>query len=282
MKSLKGIVALCALLAVSAAGALEPFFDDNPATRHAPPDPELTDLDLDVLILCGGWGEGVEARDFERMMLKAEHRETLARIRGALGSRIYGPAPDDAEFVRQLRRAWFEQKGFAHVFCGEPGVGRDLGGLHYAARFWQAEDEGWAGYRALAADPDDRPLEKCRQHWMRERLAPPVYTIGIEFVRPGGAGIDIKCVGGYHREMHAERILVAATRAFKQANRRAGRNATEACLYQARVDGVAPHYSQLVIRSRAIRTFYPLAEDPPYCREDRNDYRACLCSRLGD
>ena len=260
--------------------AFEPFFDDNPATRHAPPPPPITDLDLDILILCGGWGAPVHARDFEALLLRGEHRDTLRRIRDALGSRIYSAAGDDAEFVRQLRRAWFEQKGFQHIFCGEPGVGRDLGGLHFAPRYWQAQDEGWAGYRRLMRDHQSRPVAKCREHFLRERVEPPVFTISIAFINPNDPRNNVKCVGGYHYEMNAERLLIAASAAFKQANRRVDPNASEACLYDTRVAGVEPHYSNLVIRQRAIRTFYPLAEKRPYCRKDRNDHRACTCERL--
>lgn len=260
--------------------AFEPFFDDNPATRHAPEDPVLTDLDLDVLILCGDWGAPVEARDFERMLLQPAHRETLGRIRKALGHRVYGRADDAGEFVRQLRRAWFEQLGFAHIFCGEPGVGRDLGGFHYAPRYWQAQDEGWAGYRELDREVGRRVVDKCRKDYLRERIEPPIYNISIAFTNPRDPRNNVKCLGGYHHQMNAERLLVAVTAAFKQANRRVGPNDSEACFFPTRVPGVEHHLSQLVIRSRAIRTFYPLVEDRPYCRKNRRDYRACLCENL--
>lgn len=266
--------------ATSAASAFTPFFDDNPATRHAPEPPSLTDLDLDVLILCGGWGEPVAAADFEALLLDDTHRDALARIRAALGHRVFSRADGDADFVAQLRRAWFEQKGFKHVFCGEPGVGRDLGGLHYAPRFWQAQDEGWAGYRALLRDHRARPVAKCREHYLRERVEPPVFNISIAFVNPRDPRNDVKCLGGYHHEMNAERLLIAATAAFKQANRRAGPNESAACFFETRADGVQTHISNLVIRKRAIRTFYPLAERRPYCRKNRRDFRACLCSNL--
>ncbi len=267
------------LLSTTAAGAFEPFFDDDASTRHAPPAPELTDFDLQVLTLCGDWGASVEARDFERMMLREQNRPVVERMRSALGSRIYGKAADLHEFVRQLRRVWFEQKGFQHVFCGEPGVGRDLGGFHYAARYWQAQEEGWAGYRPLPDDVRERPLEKCRVFHLRERIRPPVYSVGVEFRYPEG-GTGAKCVSGYNHRMNAEHILIAATMAFKQANKRAGKYGSEACLFETRVGPVPAHYSKLVIRQRALRTFYPLADNRPYCRKDKRDFRACLCSRL--
>jgi hypothetical protein len=273
------IVLLLALI-VPSVSAFEPFFDDNPATRHAPEDPALTDLDLDVLILCGEWGSRVAAADFERMMLKPENLEATNRIREALGARVYSGSQDTREFVRQLRRAWFEQKGFEHIFCGEPGVGRDLGGLHYAPRYWQAQERGWAGYRPLARDAGRRPVAKCREPYLRERVDPPIFNISIAFVNPDDPRNNVKCLGGYHREMNAERLLIAATAAFKQANRRVDRDETASCFFETRLAGVESYLSNLVIRRRAIRTFYPLVDKRPYCRRDRRDYTACLCSRI--
>ncbi|GJL82339.1 MAG: hypothetical protein DHS20C01_19730 [marine bacterium B5-7] len=274
------VLSIFLLISANAAAAFEPFFDDNPATRYAPQAPELSNLDLDVLILCGAWGAPVEARDFEIMMLKDEHRPSLQRIHGALGGRVYSSTDDLTEFVRQLRRAWFEQKGFKHIFCGEPGVGHDLGGLHFAPRYWQAQDEGWAGYRKLARNPQQRPIGKCRQHYIREQVSPPIFNISIEFINPENPRDNVKCIGGYHLEMDAERLLIAGTAAFKQATKRVGKNVTESCLFETRVDGVANHYSTLVIRQRAIRTFYALPDKRPYCRKNRSDFKACLCSRL--
>lgn len=270
-----------ALLSPWGAGfAFEPFFDHNPVTRHAPEPPELTELDLDMLVLCGDWGAPVEARDFEAVLLDPAHREALGRIHDALGGRVYTAAADHAEFVRQLRRAWFEQSGFKHVFCGEPGGGRDLGGFHYAPRYWQAQDAAWAGYRTLLRDHNRRPLRKCRQHYLRERIEPPIFSISISFINPRDPRNDVKCLGSYHLRMHAEKLLIAATTAFRQADRRVGPEATEACFHETRFDDVGPHYSNLVIRRRAIRTFYPLADEQPYCRRNRNDFAACLCNRL--
>ncbi len=273
------LLVLVMVLSAGAAWAFQPFFDDDLKTRWAPPEPDLTDLDLDVLMLCGKWGGRVDAVDFEKMLLKPEHSETVNRIQKALGGRIFRKAVDMKDFVHQLRRVWFEQKGFKHVFCGEPGEG-GLGGLHYAPRYWQAQDEGWAGYRRLKSDYHKRPVEKCRRFYIKEKIAPPVFTTSIVFKNPVTGRDDVKCMGGYHREMNAERLLIAGTRAFKQANKRVGRNAKAACLVETRLPGVKPFYNTLVIKSRALRTFYPVAEKRPYCHKDKRDFRACLCSRL--
>ena len=196
----KALLRLCLLLlgtlATGAAPGFQPFFDDDPATRHAPAEPEMTDFDLEVLMLCGGWGAEVDAVDFERMMLKKENAAVLGRIGTALGRRILGKAEEPEELVRQLRRVWFEQKGFKHVFCGEPGYGGYLGGLHYAPRYWQIQDEGWGGYRKLKKDVRRRPLEKCRLSYLHERIAPPVYSVGVEFLDPAGGS------NGRHGPVH--------------------------------------------------------------------------------
>lgn len=269
-----------ALLIGTSAGAYQPFFDDDRKTRHAPEDPELTDFDLEVLALCGNWGSEVHARNFEKMMLKPENKDVLKRIRKAVGSRIYGKAGDDAEFVRQLRRVWFEQKGFKHVFCGEPGEGRDLGGFHYAARYWEAQDRGWAGYRKLDANHKKRPVAKCREFYLKEKIKPPVYTVSVAFKNPRHPENNVKCLTGYHHDMNAERILIAGTQAFKQANKRVPKNAKEACLFETKLPGVARHFNTMVIKQRALRTFYPQADKRPYCKKNKKNISACYCSKL--
>ena len=80
--------------------------------------------------------------------------------------------------------------------------------------------------------------------------------------------------------MDAEKLLVAGTRAFKQANRRVAKNDTEACLFDTRVEGVEPHFNKLVIKRRALRTFYPIADKKPYCKKNKRDISACFCNKL--
>ncbi len=269
-----------ACLWILPAHAFEPFFDEIPETRHAPQDPELTDLDLDVLELCGNWGAQVDAIDFEKMMLRDSNREALERIYAGLSKRVYRKTEDINDFVAQLRRAWFEQKGFKHVFCGEPGTGTDLGGLHYAARYWQAQDSQTAGYRRLNANVQSRPVAKCREFYLKERIAPPIYSISLEFVNPEDPENTVKCLSGYHHELNAEKLLIAGTLALKQANKRADKNAKEVCIYPTHLKDVAKHHNMLVLRQRALRTFYPIADKKPHCRKNKKDFRDCYCSRL--
>lgn len=259
--------------------ALQPFFDDNKATLYAPEEPDLTDFDLDVLMLCGDWGAEVKAVDFEAMMSSEGNKSVIKRMRSALGDRIFNSVENDKEFIHQLRRVWFEQKGFQHVFCGEPDY-YNLGGFHYSARYWQAQDKGWAGYRKLHKNMNKRPLAKCQKFYLKEKIKPPIYSISLNYNDPKSGKKRVKCVSGYNREMHAEAILVAGTRAFKQANRRVGKNTKEACLYKTRQDNITAHFSQMVIKQRALRTFYPIADKRPYCHKNKKNYKACLCSNL--
>jgi len=273
------LISLFFSFSIGVGNAFEPFFDKDISTRYAPEDPELTELDLDVLELCGNWGDDVKASDFEQMLLSENHHSSLQRMRQALGDKIFGRAKDDKQFVHDLRRVWFEQKGFQHVFCGEPEH-YNLGGFHYAARYWQAQDRGWAGYRKLNKHVDNRPIAKCRQFFLREKIVPPVYTTSVSYRDPESGKDRVKCVSGYNRLMHAEAILIAGTQAFKQANRRVGKNSKEACLFETKLEGIPRHFSQMVIKQRALRTFYPIADKKPYCKKNRKNYKACLCSKL--
>ena len=264
---------------VSPAHSFEAFFDQNKNTYFAPEDPQLTDLDLDVLELCGKWGSHVEAVDFEKMMLKKANQNIVERLKKILGKRIFSSAVDNKDFVHQLRRVWFEQKGFQHVFCGEPNR-YDLGGFHYAARYWQAQDKQWAGYRKLKKNYKQRPITKCRQFYLKEQIRPPIFNTSISYIDPESKKQKVKCVSGYHHLMSAEDILLAGTQAFKQANKRVSKNAKEACLFETKLKGIPKHYNKLVIKQRALRTFYPLADKRPYCKKNKKDIKACFCSQL--
>jgi len=275
------IVLVYAVLVVFSlpAYSFQDFFDSNKTTLYAPEDPELTDLDLDVLELCGHWGSHVEAVDFEKMMLSKTNQASVDRLRKSLGNRIFSAAIDNKDFVHQLRRVWFEQKGFQHVFCGEPNK-YDLGGFHYAARYWQAQDKNWAGYRKLKKNYRQRPIKKCQQFYLKEQIKPPIYNTSISYLDPDTKKQKVKCLSGYHRLMNAEHILLAGTQAFKQANKRVSKNAKEACLFKTNIKGVPKHYNKLVIKQRALRTFYPLADKRPYCKKNKKNISACFCSKL--
>jgi len=268
------------LFAVNAEAGFKPFFDDNPRTRLQPTPPAVTKFDREILKLCGGWGDRVEAKDFEKMLLKQPQRKTLRRIYHGLDGKIYRKTNDLVDFIRQLRRVWFEQEGFKHVFCGEPGRGRDLGGLHYAPRYLQAQKEGWAGFRKLDPRLNKRKY-KCRKFFLKNKSYGEIFNISVAFKNPRLHRNDVKCLSGYHRAMDAEKLLIAATKAFKQANKKAGKNTKEACYVETKLPGVKPHYSNLVIKRRALRTFYAMSDKKPYCKKNRRNFKACLCANLG-
>lgn len=259
--------------------ALQDFFDNNKSTFYAPEKPEINNFDRDILKLCGEWGAHIKAVDFETMLASDENKPVVKRLRQALGNRIFGKPRNDKDFIHQLRRVWFEQKGFQHVFCGEPNS-YDLGGFHYAARYWQAQKNNWAGYRKLHKNINKRPIHQCQKFYLKEQIKPPIYSLSIQYQVPGSSKKRVKCISGYNKSMNAEAILIAGTRAFKQANKRVGKNTKEACFYKTRQKGIGDHYNQMVIKRRALRTFYPIADKRPYCRKNKKDMTACLCSKL--
>jgi hypothetical protein len=270
---------LILLFIVTNSYAFDAFFDNDKRTLFAPQEPEITDFDLDILELCGNWGAEVKAVDFEKMMLAGSNKKVLKNIKKSLGKRIFSKFKSDKQFVHDLRRVWFEQKGFQHVFCGEPNS-YDLGGFHYALRYWQAQDKGWAGYRQLAKNYKKRPIAKCQKFYLKEKINPPIFTTSVSYKDPESGKNRVKCVSGYHRLMNAQRILIAGTKAFKQANKKVGKNSKEACLYRTQMNKVPEHFSTLVIKQRALRTFFPIADKRPYCKKNKKDYKACLCSNL--
>lgn len=272
-------ILLVLFLSFGTQAKFQPFFDDNPRTILQPDAPQLTELDKDVLRLCGDWGDRIEARSFEAMLSQDKHQATLNRMHQALGGKIFNQTPSTLEFVRQLRRVWFEQKGFKHVFCGEPGVGQDLGGLHYAPRYWQAQKEGWAGFRKLNSKLNQRKY-KCQKFFIKSKTNNDIFNISVIFKNPRLHKNDVKCLTGYHLGMDAEKLLIAGTQAFKQANKRAGKNTKEACFVETKVEGVKPHYSTLVIKRRALRTFYAMPYKKPYCKKNKRNFKACLCANL--
>jgi len=273
------IFKLALLLTLSTSSlAYLPFFDNDVKTNMQPDAPVLTSLDKDVLSLCGGWGSKVSAREFESMLLKSKHSQSLKSIKQALSNRIFTRTNSDRDFVSQLSKVWFKEAGFAHVFCGEPGHGRDLGGLHYAPRYLQAQQKGWAGYRKLKNRRSR--LRKCQAGYVREKTNNDIYNISVSFDNPKRSGHGVKCLSGYHLKMDAQKLLIAGTQAFKQANKNVGPNAKEACLVETKVDGVDSHYSTMVIKNRSLRTFYAQPDKKPYCRKNRSNFKACLCSNL--
>ena len=179
----------------------------------------------------------------------------VSALYAALGRAVLGgPLPPD-RFRDALTTLWFRAGGFAHIFCGEPGAG-GVGGLHFAGRYYEMQQRGWGGLAAASA---------CRRE-----IAPPVYTLGLHYRRPDGA-VGTACPKGYAYGLDAAALLVAATRAARQAAARGLRDGM--CLATVEETGVARHVAVLVLDRGAVRSFYPDAS--PHC--DGGPARDCAC-----
>lgn len=247
------------------------FFDHDPNTALAPEPPTLNAFDRQVLTLCGTWGAPIAATDFERLLLEPAQREILSRIGEALHWHLYSPATEPAELVRQLRRAWFEQKGFKHIFCGEPDD-RGLGGLHFAPRYLQAQEQGWAGLAANATSAD----QECQAP--PESSRPPIFMVSVAFQRKDQSAPGIKCRTSYHQQLHAEDLLIAATQALQSVLAQPNSPPSTSCQHWTERPGVAAHQQQLIVKRQAIRSFYPLLKSR--CDRKGHGSGACSCQNL--
>jgi hypothetical protein len=229
---------------ISGGGVFEPFFDQVPSgpKDRTPPPPRLDTFDKAVLSLCGEWGTHPRAGAF-RVMLETTFPDRLAAIKKAVGGTLVPDASpqSDADFARALTDAWFQEGAFTHIYCGEPSQ-NSLGGLHFAGRYLQAQQQGWAG--AL-------PANKCRQ----TEIDPPIYTFGVAYQIPGG-GIGEACPKGYGYDQSALDILIEGSIALKEARAWSNPDAKNACIYQLEGPN-RPYHAVFVIKNNAIRTFYP-------------------------
>lgn len=222
-------------------GALgRPFFDakDEGVKDPAPVMPDLDAFDRGLLTLCGPWGSHPTADSFAAMLLTVFPEEVQA-LRQALDFAVRTPGAEPALFVRELTDLWFKEGAFPHVFCGEPGE-KSLGGLHFQARFLQAQWAGWAG----------RADTGCTA----QAVSPPVYSTGVIYRKPGG-GEGKACPKSYRYGQGGREILIEATRAWKQAVDWAGPSARLAC----RASTAEGQAATLVLKDGVIRTYYPVA-----------------------
>ncbi len=218
---------------------LAPFFDavaEGPADP-APPAPALSAFDRAVLDLCGGWGDSVDGLNFIALLRRfPQERESLTRLASGMDE-------------KKLSDLWFREDGFRHIFCGDPGQ-RRLGGMHWAGRYLQAQEEGWAGR-----------LTGCRH----QEIAPPVYTLGLRWRRPDGSW-GAKCPGGYAVSESASSLLTRVTAEAMKAGRAAAAEGNRVCLGTARHGGRDVSWV-VVTRNGAIVTAYPDVTPPnrPAC-----------------
>ena len=238
---------------------LLPFFDtvDNPVAVDfprgtqadiTPPPPELNDFDLAVLEACGSFGSQVEESTFKALMLK--YPDVLDKIEQSVDGEIFPGRGTQAEFTDDLTDIWFKRDGFQHIFCGEPSGSR-IGGLHFAGRYLQLQQEGIGGVL---------PVEIGT-----EEIVPGViYTVGVE-IKDGNHNLKSR-IKGYALVSNAEEMLVNGTKAFKAFEVTVSQN--RACLYTVVDPQTNESFKAVFVKNnQGIRTFYgdatPNPNDPP-------------------
>jgi hypothetical protein len=236
---------------------LEPFFDtDDQPNDPTPRPPSLNAFDHAMLKVCGGWGSRPSRAAFRSALDEAALRPDVDRIYDALDGSILGPRRELAQFKDELTSAWFDQEGFRHIFCGEPSGGT-VGGLHFSGRYLQMQEQGWGG---LAT--------RCNS----TEIVPPVYTFGVRY-RISRGGLRTACPKGYALNLDASEILVEATKALKLMLPRTSGKAM--CLHRIAEANERAYHAVFVIKSGAVRTFYPDAS--PSCDRNR-PAESCLCA----
>lgn len=248
--SLIGLGILLGSLLIGGVASSAPFFDNDLSTIYAPAFPGLHQVDHSVLELCGRWGTKLEKKAFAKWVAGAKGEPWFLSLKSQIDPSVY--SRDKVSFEDWLSRVWTQRDGFLHIFCGEPN--KQLGGMHYFARYWQAQEQGWARM-LLAGDPEISTV--CRK--LRSVAEDGVFTLAIGWKNRQHAE-KVKCVSGYHLDLNADELLLLGTKAFVSAVESTP-NVDGACLYHAeKTEGFREHYSLLVIQNRAIRTFYPLTE----------------------
>jgi hypothetical protein len=239
-------------------GTFAPFFDtDDRPNDPTPRPPTLNAFDQAMLQVCGSWGSRPTSAAFRAKLDEPALAADVDRIYQALDGRILGDRREPKQFKDELATVWFGEDGFRHVFCGEPSE-QTIGGLHFVGRYLQMQEQGWGGLAAQCSATE---------------IVPPVYTFGVRFRTPGGQ-VRTACPKGYALNLDASEILIQATKAFKLMLPRSSGKAM--CLYQVAEPGVSPYLAVFVIKTEAVRTFYPDAS--PTCDRGR-PADTCLCER---
>lgn len=95
-------------------------------------------------------------------------------------------------------------------------------------------------------------------------IKPPVYTFGMKYLGKDGE-VKVKCPNGYAYNLHADDILISATKAFKKLGK------DGMCLYEMEDDN---YQSVFVRKNDAILTFYP--DLTPKCDDKSTN---CSCNK---
>ncbi len=200
-----------------------------------PTPPTLNAFDQAVVNLCGAPGTAVTAAQFQTLM--NNNPAVLSSIKTRMG--VASTVPD-ATFLTTLTNIWFSSaEGFNHVICGEPVAGGAIGGLHFAGRYLQLQNQGLA--------------ERLPNNTTREEVFPGViYTIGAKMSVNGG--VAQSSIKGYGYTLNAEDILAIGGRAYLMNPNTSATN--QACKYSVTDDGYT-FSTVFVRRNGGVRTFYP-------------------------
>jgi Bacterial EndoU nuclease len=226
---------------------LIPFFDnqDNPVPVAnprgqqldiSPPAPQLNEFDQALLQACGDIGTNVNPERFKQLM--RSHSAILQEIQQAAGGELRPGRKGNSEFIQDLTNIWFQHKGFDHIFCGEVRSAQKIGGLHFAGRYLQLQNQGIAGIL---------PNNEANQ----EAIPGVAYTFGVVIKQGNKTMTDT--LKGYGYLSNAEEILVDATRLFKQQETFEG-----ACIANIKDVETGKTIPTVFVRKEgAIVTYYP-------------------------
>ncbi len=232
--------------AVQASANLLPFFDEinNPVTVGfpagqkvdiTPPPPQLNAFDQSVLQICGPIGTRVRAETFKKLL--SDYPQVLRQVKQAAGELRPGRT-SDAEFLDDLTAIWFNRRGFEHIFCGDIKNSNEIGGLHFAGRYLQLQNQGIGG--------------RLPNNSKREEVIPgAVYTLGVAIQQ--GNGTVTANMKSYAYPSNAQEILTDATKAFKTQS-----SSQRDCIYTVRDSETRQSFPAVFVRNdSAIITFYP-------------------------
>jgi hypothetical protein len=228
-----------------------PFFDDETKLVEVkvggrvditPKAPVINDFDKAIVATCGAPGKAVTGDEIASLL--RAHPDVLDRIKAFTAGKVFAgrAAHQSTEaYLADLTRAWTANRGFTHIFCGEPGSGSGkIGGLHFHARYLQLQNDGLA----------------CRMpNYRQNEVVPGVtYTMGVLMKNAEGQFVrDAR--KGYGLTLSGEDLLKLATRAFAENGGERDDKST-ACLVSVEDDG---HKFKVVFarRAKGITTIYP-------------------------